>query len=263
MRASASHFLLVAVLFLVQSATRAQNSSSTLSRRATSHGSFPVYIGVSLSKVGSNVREFQRITALNGLPASFENAGGRFRTFGMGVKLGFIFARGEPYFSRTLSIPNILLELDMNNYVFNLPSKDGGTLLLNLTSGSVRTGVRWNVYYPLVLQFTAGPILFNRSSIFLNRTGRREDAIRAASEQGLAPVGIEYRIRASFFDPSGSSGGIGAYFEYQATDFFLKPTRNQQPLYAAVGAEERTGRPVIDYRAWQVGVIIPLALPFR
>ena len=238
----------------------AQNSNSSLSRRATSAGSYPFYFTVGYSSVASTIKELQRITGEQPLPDLFKRGGKRFCPNGMAFKVGVVLT-SERY--ATAALPNWLIELDFNNYVKGLRAKNEGTLIFHFASASFRMGVRHLVFYPLVLQFTAGPIIYQNTTMFLNSTGSPNEGVKVSVPQEKGPVGIEYRIRASAVDPAGTGGGIGFFIEFQVSDFFQEALTELEPLYEAVGRANYYTRPNLDYRAFNFGVIIPLALPFR
>lgn len=244
----------------------AQTGSALTSRRATTSGSYPIYLGGGFSTVASNIREIQRISSIDPLPAHFRRAGGRFRPCGMALKLGVVVSRGRNYFSRLpklLQAPNLVFESDINIYTKGLDARNGGTLIFHLESVSVRAGVRHRLYYPFVAQITIGPLVYQYTSMFLNLTGERFKGETSSVPQAFGFKGMEYRLRLSVIDPAGTGGGWGFYFEYQFADFNEKTIDHLGPIHEKAGRLGYTSKPVLDFHAVNIGIIVPLALPFR
>ncbi|MBK6543310.1 MAG: hypothetical protein IPG10_18880 [Flavobacteriales bacterium] len=239
----------------------AQPPSALQTRRATSSGSYPVYLCLGGSAVNGGIREFSRIASTDPLPALFKRAGGTISPFGFNVKLGFILSRGRPF--RYIAFPNFIFEADFNNYVTDLKARDLGTLIMHYSSASVRAGVRYNLFYPFVFQFSLGPIVHQNTGMFLNLPDDQEGGATIEVPQTSLFKGMEYRLRLSLVDPAGTGGGLGIYFEAQWSDLFLESLTELEPLYSAVGRPTYYTRPNLDYRAFNFGLIVPLALPFR
>ncbi len=244
-------------------AAPAQEPSSFETRQATGNGPYPVHIDIQRVFPTSGISEFQRFAADQVYRQRFPRAGGRVTMSGYDVRGGFIMA--GPHFPRWW--PNWCVEMDYQNLVRTFEGKPSGHLQMRQEFFSVRPiGVRYNVFYPLTVQYTAGLVLAHAITAEVNFSTSADSAsvVRAhgafLDNGGNDIFGIDQRFRITFFDPVGSAGGLGVYWEGQWT--WMGRDLSLHDFYALAndGADHKSN---FSYITWSMGVTVPLALKFR
>lgn len=91
------------------------------------------------------------------------------------------------------------------------------TLYINSKAVNLLLKYRVNILYPLTVQFTGGPILFNRFR-YINLSDTRGS--RSSIRGGKFLSGYQVSSRLVLFDPVGTNGGLGVYFEMCILNYF-------------------------------------------
>lgn len=122
------------------------------------------------------------------------------------------------------------------------------------------------ISYPLTWQIQAGPTLYNfyivkereteNSAIKSERDGF--GAFQKAKNERRLVSGLDARVRFSLFDPAGTAGGVGYYFEYRY--LWTSGNRDLSPLYDTFLGYQKHVIKHWDYGSVTVGMVVPLAV---
>ncbi len=220
--------ILLLILALLTQPSIAQQSSTDI-RHAIGKGPYPIYLAGQLvyarnkhmfsdfTKAYSNEYFTNDINLLNG----FE------------VDLGVTFNDHHFFGIKNWRISGFSLETGYRYLFRNLWDKDK-TRQLHLQEEviSIRLGKRLNIIYPFTVQFHVGPSFYNFYSVrenlldsITNETIYKRERVGTGvferlDENKKLISGWDFRVRLNIFDPAGTSGGLGCFFEwrYQTTN---------------------------------------------
>lgn len=132
---------------------------------------------------------------------------------------------------------------------------------------SIRLGKRINILYPITLQLQTGPQFYNfyttRESIdnadtsYIS-TERNGLGLFENRKHNRVIAGWDFRSRLMIFDPAGTAGGLGFYFEYSQQYTFGKRSLNSS--YQKFLGTTETEPEKWWYGAITIGLVAPLAL---
>jgi len=134
-------------------------------------------------------------------------------------------------------------------------------LRIRQEAGSIRFGKRYNIFYPITLQWLVGGVVNNTITVEERLNGvRRRVSLGGGSSGGnfLDNLGIDMRIRVLLFDPVGTTGGLGAFVEVRSFGSLRK--RSLDPFHRTF-----VGRSANDVKNWNTlacsaGIVVPFAV---
>lgn len=234
----------------------AQLGSSVDLRHAIPNGPYPVYI-VMQGVHASNITAFAEM--VNTSTSIFDGHGGRIRPFGVEGNVGFVINEDNFLSIHGLSVHSVSIEGGFKFLTRTYTDWKGNDLNLQQGLLSARIGFRWNFFYPITAHIQAGPVFFHSARLNSKTAEQKKDYVADGS---FGMHGMDMRGRIMFFDPVGSTGGLGFFVEGQFVYSIEGPDEKKlRTLFK--GELDHVDRGDFTMGVLSIGVSIPLALRVR
>lgn len=246
-------YLILFIGCLIGQQMFAQPLSSRDIRHASGKGPYPIYIGfqTSISGMKSTYGDFINDYA-EAKRTEYPDLQ-KFETLqGLEGNLGVVINTQHFMDITNFRVNRVSLELGYRYLHRDLRAGTRRPLHLREDMATIRIGMRGNILYPLTYQLQGGLVVFHHTEAI-------DDVVNVAQlKTGAFPAGWDLRGRLMLFDPAGTAGGLGFFFEYRY--MITSKGRDLTELYREILNLDDGPVKSWNYSSWSVGVVVPLAL---
>ena len=224
--------------------------SSAEIRHASGKGPFPIYVTgqAIIASTKNNFRPFNLEYRNQNSAADVSRIRG---LDGVEVNIGFVL-------NEKSIINRFTFEYGFRRMRRTFSSNLSATTRIQHDDSSIRIGYRGRILaYPFTYQVQTGPIFYASSRVWIEEN--RKITLNESILDLRTVSAWDTRVRIMLFDPAGTTGGLGFYFEFQYRVNFRQ--RSLEPLYAALPTPgDVFPSSSWNYPSFSIGLITPLAI---